>query len=173
MNNNKKTKKVLITLSVIFIIILAADIFWFSFIKKEADKVLEFKKMAQKEAVQNYNLTEIKRSISELEQKEEALDNIFIDGDNIVIFIELIENMAAQSGVLTQIQIDNDKGESVYPRLNVVLQANGSWSGVTTFLKMVENLPHNVLIDAAKLNVKNAEDGFSWQLDVSLKISSN
>tara|TARA_Y100000310_G_scaffold319419_1_gene374659 strand:- start:168 stop:692 length:525 start_codon:yes stop_codon:yes gene_type:complete len=173
MNKENKTRKILITLSIIFIIVLVIDIVWFSFVKKEADKVLDFKKVAQVEAAQNYNLTELKRQINELEQKEKELDTIFVDKDNIVIFIETIENMAKQSGISTQIQIDDTKkDEGSYQSLDILLQATGSWSGVTTFLKMVENLPHHILVEGMKLNLFGDEDGTAWNIDIVFTIIS-
>ena len=172
---NNKTRKILISTTIIFLIILVASIWWFYFVTNQADDVLDLKKSAQREEAQNYNLTDLKRNINDFEVKEAELNQIFVDKDNIVIFIEKIERMAEQSGATFDIQIKDDEvkeGNEESSSLNMFIQSTGSWSNITTFLRMIENLPHHVVIGTTNLNTKNTEAGVLWGINLSLTIAA-
>ena len=172
MMHKSKTKKVLVLLMVIFIIVLVLDVVWYSYIKSETNEVLELKKDVRKEAVQNYNLINVKRQTADLKALDIKLDDVFVSRENIVTFIELIENMAQQSDVDMQISITNGDDEEKYHPLTVLVQSTGSWSDVTTFVQMIESLPHSVFINVLKLNVVGIEDSLGWRADIVFSVMS-
>jgi Tfp pilus assembly protein PilO len=168
------SKIILIIVSVVFVILLAFNIFWFNFIKNQSDKVLELKKDVESEITNNHTVVSIQRNTQELEKKEEDLDKIFIDQENVVVFIEKIERMANQSNVGLQIQnvevedIKNSRGDRTYGLIKMTLSSSGDWSSVTTFLKMIETMPNNVSIDSLTMVTVSSQGSPFWSANFSL-----
>ena len=90
----------------------------------------------------------------------QAFDNIVISEDKLVLFIESIEESGRALDLETNIISVEDKEESPDVHLiNIVIESDGTWTSILSFLRTVENLPNRVMIDKASLY----KEGSSWR----------
>jgi len=113
----------------------------------------------------------VKRLIEEMKEDLDTLDSYFTNEDEVVLFIEDIENMGAKSGVslsLRSVNVDKENGGSLY----VSLIASGSWESVYHFLNLLELFPANIHIDKVSFTKKERSDSGIWVGDFSLSLLS-
>jgi|GEM_PF-2704919 len=181
---NNKSQKLIVFSGITFVIILALNIFWISFIRSEANNVLEFKKEVEIESTKNYSISNLKKQIIDLNEKNEKIDSVFIERNNGVGFIETIENISKVSG--TELQIQNVDIEVVQKRdsddkviadlhgvLKMLFKVNGSWQEVTKFLLILETIPNHVTIDSVNFSTVNGGEGISWAVNFAISGITN
>jgi len=85
----------------------------------------------------------------------EKLDNFTLTEDDIVPFIESIEETGRNLGLETNIaslgKIE-DKKAAVPTMMKMVVEIDGSWESTFTFLKVLENMPYRLIIDESTLD---------------------
>jgi hypothetical protein len=101
----------------------------------------------------------------------EELNNLSVSNDKLILFIESIEGAGLAIGVETQIdsvdRIDAKKSGGA-ANFRIVVQAEGSWQKVFSFLQAIEYLPYRVTME--EINLSKAELG--WQLKILLSVPS-
>lgn len=170
------TKQQTIFLSISTLILLGALIFAYLKVWDIAYDVQEQKQFLKNEVARVESLSDIKNEILIVEEAANLFAGAYIDKNNAVGTIELMESLAEKSGVEIQIQAVNvveggltQETAVTYNFLEMVLQVRGSWQGVTKFTQFVENLPHHISIDALKMTSLQFEDGsFGWSVSIAL-----
>ena len=125
------------------------------------------------------NVISIKRELDKLASYEEAIDSYFIQANQAVDFIEVVEDLGKVSGVKLEVQdIKIDKlGEATgenpttHKELNIIVSARGSWSGVTKLLLLFENYPQYLTVTDLRLTASESATGKSqeWTATYRLK----
>lgn len=180
-----KTKIILVVLLLVVVASVVANVFWFSFIGSEAQKIADINKEIIKEESQTYNPVELRDRIIALEERNASLNSIFVDRANIPAFIERVETMAASGNLSLQIQSvdvdiatqgDNPKGRELYGVLDMFLQISGSWSNVMEFVDNLQSQPNHISINSIRLQANSSgavgATG-SWTARIALSAITN
>jgi len=170
MFQSKKTKKIFILVIIIFICLLAVNIFWSIQIRNQVNEIIFLKKSVQQENDKNQNLSGIKKEIEELKQANSILKGVFIERSGVVFLIENLEEIFDKSGVDAQIMIHDIESTEPFSDLQIYLSTTGSWKNVITFLQMIQDLPFEKRLDGLKMTVTQAGDSGGWKLDVTLSL---
>jgi hypothetical protein len=161
--DNNKTKIILVVSIVLFIAMFIGNLFWYLFIHSRAVEIVNIEIAIREEQSQNHNLKNLKENIVDLEEKNKKINEIFIDKNNIVLFIEKIERMASAANVALQIKDVKVSEDSDY--VSMVLQTNGTWPEVRNFLDIVESMPHKSQVELLRFS-RTGDNG--WSLNLSL-----
>lgn len=168
----------------IYLIILAAALsallfFWHGLIISTTKEVAQDKKTLFTETSSSETISSMKKRVASLENVTFILNELYIENDNVVIAIEFLETMARSSGVSLEIQkveLINNYGQELnhekgleYNDIKMVFQARGSWSNVTSFILMVENLPYYMSIETLKLAHVKTSSGSEWLASFDIK----
>ena len=91
----------------------------------------------------------IRQSLSDTDARRSTLSSYFVDPNNIVPFLETIEGYGKTAGVTTKfsgVQL-GDKPT----RLDVTVDANGSFTDVYRFVSMLEAAPYEITVSQADI----------------------
>lgn len=99
----------------------------------------------------------------------EKVDNLFVDSQNLVKFIEYLEKSASDLQIKLEISTPSFKSEEPFPSANLQLFALGDFSKILSFSKELEIGPY--LIRIKNLNIENYKDevGASFLMKVFTK----
>ena len=108
--------------------------------------------------VQSKEIEQFKRKYPEYKPNLENINNLFVDGRNPVVFIQFLEKLAGDSGVVSQInlsQYDPD-AKPVAPML-FQINIKGSFSNIVEYFEKLENGPYLVRVNNFDIQ-KSPED---------------
>lgn len=167
------TSKITIALILINIIFFGVLYFWHTFMWQTVSEIIKKKTFLKEESTNIETLTNLKKQKLLAEETNIFFENISIHKDEIVSFIELLEEMGKKSDALIEIQTvnleDSPKNEGTdLNSLKVILQVRGSWKEIANFILMIENNPHYLVIKDLKINTINEENNIIWLATISL-----
>ena len=101
-----------------------------------------------------------------------AFKDIILSSDKLVLLIENIEasgkTLGLDAEILSVEEIKNT-GSIGLQSIRIVIETRGSWAPTLSFLRVVENLPHRVLIDESSI-LKQTD---SWRSKIILSLYSS
>jgi Tfp pilus assembly protein PilO len=128
-----------------------------NYIDNKFDYISETKKKILIESAQVRSLTDTKKKIEELKFVNERISNVLISESNAVNFINLIEEIAAKSGLeakISKVDFKDPESEDGLGILDLQFRIVGDWSSVTTFLNYLESLPYLININSIRFSLK-------------------
>lgn len=96
----------------------------------------------------------------------ERIDQMFVDQNNPVNFIEFLENTAYSQGVSAQVSL-LPYSQSPQQFIMMQLVSKGGFSNISNFLKKVEAGPY--LLEIESLTIQNSQDSKAIPKDYSLR----
>lgn len=113
----------------------------------------------------------ISRALGSLEPQIDKVNSYFVDSDNAVSFINLLEGKARSVGLgieTTNVSVEENNiyGEELF----ISIETTGSWNANMTFVKMVELLPYNISIRSSRLEYGEVEEGSFWRNNMVLSV---
>jgi Tfp pilus assembly protein PilO len=170
----KNTKLALIIFSFLALVLaisLSFDIYNIRAENKETSNLLN---VADQVAEERVLIQSIKVAQNNAKEDITALNNLVLTTDKLVPTIESIEEAGRALGLEVEIisvaQIANTRAGQPQ-KINLVIEADGSWSGAISFLYALESLPHRVIID--ETNFTKREDGWHARITLALYSFSN
>ena len=134
----------------------------------DSDKVITAYQELYTTAWGKENLLTISRTLTETVESRDTLATAFLSGDEPIVFIEKIEELARTAGV--ELTLDEPKVVTGTPAsLGLTFQATGSFAGLYRLLALLENLPYRLEWQSVTLNLKS---GTTWTGDFDLLITS-
>ena len=122
-------------------------------------------------------------SIKDIEIQLQKVNSYFVGSDDIVGFINLLEQNAVEQSVFIetknvsiQEEVENVRYGEV---LEVSLVVSGDWNNVMRYVRLTEALPYNIWITTAKISLEEnknveieAEDRpvFNWEANIILQV---
>lgn len=105
--------------------------------------------------------------LEELGSEEVALNERFLGPEGLVPFIELIELVGKEAGVVVEvvsvgIQPDAEKVAS-HEWLKIALRTEGSWAKVFHFVMMLESIPYAIKFDQVGLSLREDDKAAFWE----------
>ena len=96
----------------------------------------------------------------------EAFEERMLMEENVVSIIESIESAGKDLGVALEIlSVDKVEGEKPQ-KLNISLEAKGSWDSIFSFIRSVESLPQRVSVE----NIDLHKEGSGWRIQLSFTL---
>jgi Tfp pilus assembly protein PilO len=100
------------------------------------------------------------------------LDSYFVSADNLSVFIEELEKLAAAASVglnLSSAKLDNKNPPAAY----FTLEIGGSFTAVYKFLGLVENMPFILTLRQVQLDAGQDDKGTKlWRGGLTLQLNS-
>ena len=145
------TRRVL-TVSVLFFTIALCIYAWFVFVLQITTKhISSLGKQVEILQTQEREVGTLKQELAAMEERQKQLSSYFIDVDNIVPFLETIENYGHQTNVTTK--FDSFEIHKDPNRLDVALVADGSFADIYRFFALIENTPYATRLNTASLDL--------------------
>jgi len=149
-------KKSLI-LSIIFFIF---SCFVFLFLYKDINNKKEISQQTQEkwqaEATRRKNARSLVNSIKVIESERTLLETHFVQGSDVVSFLNIIEKLATEVGVKAEvISVDITKDS---PSLIVEMKTLGSFETIYKLIMLLENSPYNLEFVLVNLQNQNKEN---------------
>ncbi len=167
-----------ILISIILLIALVASaiavVMWHKKIWNFAEYVREQRQVMKNEQAAVQFLNSADKDIKKIQEFSKNFDDMYIGKENILIFIEKLEQIARASNSKLHIQ-NVTPGEVVadkYNYVHVTMQANGSWNSVKKFVELIELLPHYVSIKVLNLSA-GGENGQTWTASMTITTLTN
>ncbi len=157
------TKKVLfITIALAMTsLLLYGFLFWE--IKTKTQDAAKIQEDADKDVKREESLRLAKISLAKNKESIEKIDSYFIARDGVVSFIEELENLGKETGVILSIgsvsaEVDAKVKDDFKETLRIRLEASGSWKDLFYFLSILESLPYRAQIEQMTLSLLGASD---------------
>lgn len=145
------TKQTLLVVLLLLLFVMVGYYFLFDLIKSKNQKVSIFSQEIDLYLERESMRRTTEKTAEELSEKIQKLDSYFLHKDEVVPFIESIENAGGKSGVVVDIvsvDVTNDPTVNNSDRkdemMDLRLSVKGSWGNVINFISYVENLPYKV-----------------------------
>jgi len=172
-----KTKTSIIVLSVVMILILAFVIYLKLNQNKDIAYIVETKKNNFIASEKIHTISGLKNKSAEIEEVRKSLDAFYIDRNNMLGFIETLENIAKDNQVdliIDNVGVDEThlKDTSPYGVLSMSLTANTKdFNSAVNFLTNLEKLPYVIdFLSVKLLSAANSGGDIAsgWKISVTL-----
>jgi hypothetical protein len=168
MKNRNKAYTILSIFAAAAILLAVAFIFpILSEIKKNSEELVSAKNDIVVLNSQTAETENFKNKYNEYKPNLDRIDQMFVDQDNPVNFIEFLESTAADSNITSQISLPPDVGFAKVKTDFVTFQfsSKGPFLGVENFLQKIEAGPY--YIEVENLTIQNSEDNTGKNLSIS------
>lgn len=172
----KKTKRIFFITLIILILAVVSDIFFISFVYKKRNNVEKLRKDFFVEMKKEKQLNTIKNIIKDTEDEQLNLRQCFIESEEIVNFIKLIESKSKEAGIILDIKsvgVSNTEtiNATQVETLVVDFMTQGSWDSTFVFLSLIENIRYNIIVDKMSVNkfTDNLTKKDTWKSNFTIK----
>jgi hypothetical protein len=145
-------KQILILVSVLFLLVLGGYYYIFYIIKNKNEKISTFSQEIELYSQRESLRKATEKTADDLSEKITKLESYFLHKDELVPFIEKIEDSGKRMNVsvsIISVNLDESlKGAQAKNGERFVLRLNtkGSWSNVVKFVSYLENLPYKIFV---------------------------
>lgn len=183
-----KTTYVYFLISAIFFVAflgvyIFAGFFVKNLLKSTAENLSQLAALNRKDQ----NVQTLRRSLKNTEENRALLNTYFVSEDNIVGFLEKIEEMGPISGTTVTLQNVNQEGNP--KNLVLLVKASGPFSNIMTLTKLFEQAPYGIVVDKLYLNkiinpteavatgatgkdIKKEIREIQWEADITIRLIS-
>lgn len=170
----RKTVLVFFAAAIIFFAVLVYGALYISGVKVRTDAlILEVERASEAAA----DSADVEKALDEFRAYQETIDSHLVPADDIVSFVEAVEDAAERANV--ELKIDRLEEAPVPPkalptieRLVLVLSVRGAWQDVVRFGAYVDSLPYQIFVTGATLSTDRTSGSGgslwvgSWNLSV-------
>ncbi len=169
---NKKLILIIIATFILNISALLGCLSLFSMVKNQRESAKGTIKNSSilKKKIQEVKLLE--SQIDKIKEDKKKIDSIFLMEEDIVKFIETLEDLGKKTGILIKISSAEIGKGSENPKIRI--SANGSFQNIFHYILLLENMPNQIVFDNLNL-VKKASDSEKkgeWEADIEISIKS-
>lgn len=168
----------------LFIFFLILTVFWavvYSFVFKEMGKTHQriASDVAEGERIEGETrrASALKKLVDDIAPQTEKINSYYVSGDGTVSFIEMVESLGKDAGVLATISSVSDADQ----KLHLVVTYEGSWQNCMHFISLVQTLPYDISINRLGLNTNleqiefgsgkiKSKKGLTWQGKLELDV---
>lgn len=152
----------IIPLALLTVLVLGAlgGYFYFhSVIKDTIQSTADAMTEISNEQLSQSNIFALKKTIKETEADRDTLQSYFVKEDEVVKFIESIEDLGKKTNTIVQItQAQASQDPKKASTLFISLSSSGTFVDVTHFLVLLENLPHDMSVNKVLLSVETTPE---------------
>lgn len=161
----KTNNKIYTTLAIFALLSLFLIVFFvwplIKQIKTDSENLVSDKNSMLALSAQIKEIENFKKNYESYKPELEKIDQLFVDSNNPVEFIEFLEETAYDSSITSQISLPSSSSNS---QQFIILQfsSKGSFSGILNFAKKIETGPYlveieNLTIQRPSLDIKDAK----------------
>lgn len=161
------THKILIV--AVFFAFISLSLYGFLFwqVKSENEKASTLLQEAEQDIEKEKTLRAAKISLEKNETLIKAIDTYFIPRDGVVPFIEELEKLGKDSGVMLSVgavstEVDPKVKDDFKETLRLRLETTGSWKDTFYFLSLIESLPYRAQVEQIALSLSGASDSLNF-----------
>ncbi len=165
-SNSKPLLIILSLISAILAVVLVLGIYNIRLKNKETSELLNLVDEAADRETSSQSIRAIQNSAAE---DIKAFNKIILSNDRLVPLIENIEASGRDLGLDAEILSVGEvegTGSLGLHTIRMVIETQGAWAPTLSFLRVMESLPHRVLIDES--NISKQSDGWRSRIVVSL-----
>lgn len=119
------------------------------------------------------DIQSLRHMVAVTASERKQLDRYFVSGDDVVGFIEYIEELGKGSG--TAFELSSVDVLNINPKvLQISFKAVGLWKDVVHMLALVETLPMSVEVEKTSLRKSKESEsaGTDWEGNVTIRVLS-
>lgn len=164
-----------ITLILVLSAIAAAGFSFGKFYQNISAKEKEVLQLREKLAViekKKMLITDLKRFLRDINKDEQKIKSVFLNEQDIVQFIEKLEEVSRLAGAQIEIQsaVVPDQNNPI-PSFN--FQINGGFENIFSSLLFIENLPYQIEIQELRfIKLGKEAENSDWQAQFRIKVLS-
>lgn len=160
---SSQTKKVLITVIVADLVVIAVFLALFFTIKSKNQHISLLRNNIELETKKSADFQSLKKFSEGTAEARSKIDSIFVGKDGMVDFLGYLESIIKSAGAQAEISSINleearDVKNDSYEIIKIRGEAIGSWSSVYRALTLLDSLPFAVSINAAEIHKFSAGD---------------
>jgi len=157
-----KTKKIIIALLVLNLVVFGACFYLFANIKKTdkivSDRLIQIESGIKKEE----SLRSIKNLMNDTKEERERIADFFVQPNGAVDFIEMIDSLGGIAGVKLEVEsvgVEALKSETDADSesFRLSLKTKGSWDNTIHLLSLLESLPYQISFESARFQKISGE----------------
>ncbi len=154
------TKTILISLCLLVLTLIVVLVFGLYKIRAQSEEVVSLENKAESLG-QMDNIAQSVRSIRNSSGANlSRLDNLIVSQKKVVSFIEMVEGLGGQMGLLTKtLSVNTDE-----TTVRIALETDGSWARSMNFIQALENLPYKVVLD--ETTMAYSAESKSWHTNI-------
>ncbi len=150
---------------------LACCAFFFIYRKVQSNNETSAQAQAswQAEADKRGELKSLDKSLKEVADERAMLDTHFIQGSDVVPFLDMVEKLGPEVGAtaeVSSVEVAKDKSG-----LDVSIRAEGTFVAVYKFLNILENAPYEISFSSVDFEGSSVDAG-GWSLALKIKLLS-
>jgi len=153
---NSKIYLISLFFVVLALIFAAFDFFLMRGIAKDSEDLVSAKNKIADINAQLGETENFKKNYDSYKPNFEKIDRLFVDPENLVDFIEFMENTAADSQITSQISLPQFSSEKNQSSLAFQFFSKGEFLDILNFSKEIESGPY--LIEIQNLNIQNSNE---------------
>ena len=142
------TKILLFISTMIFLFFCSAFVLLYREINNNNQKIQQEDMNLQIEAHRRDSVASLNQTLQQIAPERALLENHFVKSSNVVPFLNALEQLALQAGVLIKINSINTNTEAKTKtdnsELTVDLKSSGSFEAIYKFLTLLENFPYEL-----------------------------
>lgn len=155
---SKKKNYIIISVCFLTVIFLSLIFIYFQFkeIQQKSNELISQKNNASLLEKEFQQMENFKREYAYYQLDLEKIDNLFIDSQNPVKFIEYLEKSASRFGIDLKISTPSFSKEGSFSFAGLQLFSSGDFSQILVFIRELETGPY--LIKVQNLDMENYKD---------------
>lgn len=169
--------KILILIVIFNLAAIAGYYSLFQFIKKQTKAAALLTNTIDLGQQKNSRLNSLRSVVKDTEGKRQKISNLFLSSDMEVPFIEKVETLAKNSGLVFKTNnVSSVATGGNLKSFQIQLEASGRWSDLLYFLSQVENLPYDMHVQGVSLSKQPAAGkvvGQSWSAVFDISVTEN
>ncbi len=127
--------------------------------------------------VENNAARSVSETLARTVDTRAKLASYIIEGDDdVLVFIDVLENIAAHAGVTLSLRSLGGERGDVGHALSVDMTVSGTWEHVLTFIALLETYPGNVEVSRVSVQYVEVEgrgdDSSYWKADITFLVKS-
>lgn len=147
-----KTKKIFLFLLILNISLGISFGFLFLYVKNQNIKASEIENEIKNEIRKQESRSIMQDDLNKALESEIELKKYFVEKENIVGFIEIIENSVSNSSLKSEVKSVSTESSDNLNKINaeylrIKLDVTGDWEKILYFIKLLENYPLKINIE--------------------------
>ncbi len=147
-----KTKKIFLLLLIINIILITLFYLLFLYVKIQNIKASDMENEIRNEIRKQESRSIMQEDLEKAIESGDKLNNFFVKKEDIVGFIEIIEDSVTNFGLKSEVKSVSTESNDTLNKVNaeylrVKIDVTGSWENILSFIKFLENYPLKINIE--------------------------
>jgi hypothetical protein len=169
--SNKKTKRLLISFSLLNVALLGVCGYAFFFVQTKTIETAALYDISHTHASDKEKTQALARTLKETEKDRRVLSEYFVSKTSAVTFIEQIENIGKNAGVSLKVSSVSDEAKGS-GGVQLSFSANGPFPEMYRLIALIESMPYKVTVKRANIQKMEGQGSVVWSGDFAVTLES-